>query len=333
LMRAWVAIVVLLFHFLPHYRAMGGRNPLMLQAMPWGYAGVDIFFIVSGFVMMHLLHGRAATPGTARVFLTRRFLRIYAWYLPCMLVRLATLVMFDRQTLVNVDLFQSITLTSLEMSRLVLPISWSLSYELYFYCVLALLWGVLGRRLIAGVWVAFGVLLVRAVLLPQEAPTFLHFAVSPFLIECFAGALLYHYTAWIARKQLLPVFAAVVATGIWMGVSHNATNDAIRSATWGVAAFFLVCFFVTLERQGLYAGGRIGRALGDASYSIYLLHLPFISLFNASGLGSALEAARGWRAEAGFVFTIGLFLYGCVLIHRYLERPLYEKLARRAGAA
>jgi exopolysaccharide production protein ExoZ len=315
-------------HFGPNYLAMGGSNPVFRAAMPYGFFGVDVFFVISGFVMMHVIAGRAATPPAVREFLGRRFLRIYGWYLPCMAAGLGIMAAYDPAGFAQVDLLRSITLTSVHLPELALATSWSLSYELYFYVLVAACWFCAGGRMLRVLWPAFAALCVFSWFVPYREGTLLSFLTSPFILEFLAGALLYQHRQQLQRKALLPWLAAAVVLLFWLGVQHHATNNFIRVRTFGAAAWFLVCFFVVLEDTGLYRARKLALSLGDASYSIYLLHLPLMSLFYGTGLRDFLASLGGLAAEAGFVAFLALFLFVCVALHTLAERPLYQFMCR-----
>ena len=328
LLRACGAVLVLLLHFHPNYLAMGGDNAVLKMVMPYGFAGVDIFFAISGFIMMHVISDRPPLAPNVREFLGRRFLRIYGWYLPCMVFGLAIMAQYDPAGFMRVDLLRSATLSSVDILRLALPISWSLSYELYFYVMVALGWFLLRRTLRLGLWVALGALTLWCVFVPYREGTLLSFLASPYILEFLAGALFYLYKDLLARRPMLPVYALGMLVLVWLGVRHHATNELLRIGTFGAAAVLLLCFFVTLEEAGLFKGGRLSVALGDASYSIYLLHLPFMSLFYGTGLRDLLAGSGRFAAEAGFAAYILLFCALCVWLHDALERPLYQWLCR-----
>ncbi|MFC5496748.1 acyltransferase family protein [Caenimonas terrae] len=331
LLRAWGAVLVLLHHYRLNYLAMGGANALLKAVMPYGFVGVDIFFAISGFIMMHVIHGRQADPENVRDFLGRRFLRIYGWYLPCMAFGLAIMASYDPGAFADVDLLGSATLTSVVMHRLALPISWSLSYELYFYLAIALGWFFLGRTLKAGLWAALVLLVLWSALVPYREGTLLSFVTTPSILEFLAGALFYVYKDKLAHRPLLALYAVASVVLFWLGVRYQATNEFVRIRTFGAGAFFLLCLFVTLEQTGVLRAGRLASVLGDASYSVYLLHLPFVSLFNGTGLRQHLADAGPLLAEAGFWAFVLAFLALCAGLHYCVEKPLYRGLCRLFG--
>ncbi|RZJ09480.1 MAG: acyltransferase, partial [Haliea sp.] len=296
----------------------------------YGYIGVDIFFIVSGFVMMHVVRERTASPANVADFLGRRLLRIYSWYWVCLAFTLGVIWWFHPQDLARLDLDGSILLTSIGLNELALPISWSLSYELYFYGLVALAWAVAGRHLQPVFWTAAAALVLFSAQVTYREGTALSFFSSPAILEFLAGALLYLNKERFNRRAVLPVLALAAVWLFWVGIARNATNAFPRVYTFGFSAFFLVWLFVVLESTRTYVAGKLTSSLGDASYSIYLLHLPFLTLFYFSNLRGTLDRLPdGWITEISFLAVLTGFLGLCAALHRFMERPLYLWLCRR----
>lgn len=331
LLRACAAVLVLLHHYQLNYLAMGGGSGLLKAVMPYGFIGVDIFFAISGFIMMHVVGARPPLVANVRDFLGHRFLRIYGWYLPSMAFGLAIMASYEPEGFARVDLLRSATLTSVELGRLALPISWSLSYELYFYLMVALGWFLLGRNLRTGLWVALAVLTAWCAFVPYREGTLLSFLTTPSILEFLAGALFYLHKDTLARRPLLPFYAVATLVLVWLGIRYQATNEFIRIRTFGAAAVCVLCFFVTLEQAGWFRAGTLAVLLGDASYSIYLLHLPFMTLFYGTGLRQLLTSSHPLLAEAGFWAFVLSFLALCVGLHYVVEKPLYQGLCRLFG--
>src|SRR6185369_11737463 len=133
MLRAVAAAMVLLYHAVPHYQAMGGASLLFIKAASTGFAGVDIFFVISGFVAAHSTLDKARTVSNAWVFAKRRLLRIYLGYWPFFGLTLALTGVYAPRALDEMDLISSFFLTRIELKSLLLFVTWSLSFELLFY--------------------------------------------------------------------------------------------------------------------------------------------------------------------------------------------------------
>jgi hypothetical protein len=77
MLRALAAILVVFHHTTEHYSRMGGTNPVLLFVGRFGFTGVDIFFVISGYVIAHTTRSIAGTATNIADFFERRFFRIY----------------------------------------------------------------------------------------------------------------------------------------------------------------------------------------------------------------------------------------------------------------
>jgi exopolysaccharide production protein ExoZ len=335
LLRAVAAIAVALFHIIGHYKAIGESPAWVLSAMGVGYVGVDLFFVISGFVMMHVLRGPAGARGAIaflRGFLLRRFVRIYGWYWPCLLFTLVVILVFDPAGFATINWARSVSLTSVHLPELALGPSWSLTYELYFYTLISLLWLCFARRIELVLWAGIALLWGLNTWTRWDEGSLMSFLTAPFLIEFLVGGLLYVYRIHLAKPVVCVVVLAAAVVLIRWGLMSNATNGFLRLQSFGLGAACVVSLLVSLEANGWFKAGKISTWVGDASYSIYLLHLPFISLFYWLGTRRWLESIGGVGAQIGFFAILVGFVALCVALHRWLELPLYRMLCRRLDA-
>lgn len=264
-----------------------------------GAFGVDVFFVISGYVIAGVA-GRGASPGA---FLRDRLTRIYPVYwtlsIPWLFWGLGP--MPER-------LWTSITLWP-AFSKVYEPYltpGWTLSFELLFYAsVWLVLKGVGPRVLIAG-WL----LMVGLAALTGWAP--LRFIGSPMVLEFLAGVAI---ARWRLRGSwlLIPAAAAIVLlTGADLGLSARAFDPIggfIRVALWGVPAAAIV-----IGALGLRDEGPVWKPIafmGDASYALYLSHLLVIS---------ALLRFVGHGVPVALACALSIPL--AILVHLAVEKPL-----------
>ena len=322
-LRAVAALLVFAHHALAHYDSIGGSNGWFRAMATYGFAGVDIFFVISGFVAAHSTLGKPRTFSEARVFGVRRFLRIYLGYWPFFALALGLALLFAPQTVANFDVARSFFLTSVNLPKLVLFITWSLSYELLFYLMIVasfMLTVQAIRRLIpvaAIVLVAFMLAWYGKALSPLQL--FLAYAT-----EFLAGAWVYLH--WQQAKGWAWAIAAalVTAAGFGMGVYLNATNNAVHILTFGVAGVGLLILGLVLENSRWWQAGRVWRTLGDSSYTLYLAHLSFLTVFYFSGLRAFVAWQPGVWLDLGFFLCLGLFQILCCWYYLRVEAPLYR---------
>jgi exopolysaccharide production protein ExoZ len=327
MLRAIAASMVFVYHSVGHYEAMGGQSFIIKSFSSFGFAGVDIFFVISGFVAAHTTWKRERTFAFTFDFLRRRVLRIYLGYWPFWLLALSITFHYAHNALAELDLAQSLLLTTLNIRVLPLPVTWSLSYEMVFYGLIAVASAVAirSRHLVAsGVFCA---LLVMVLVTVGES----HSSAAGFLamlLEFVAGYLLYvHHTnlnnrAWIVPLGTLALLAFAV------GAHLHATNDSVRTLSFGLGALLFVALAVALELTHLFTASASTVKIGNASYTLYLAHLPAISLFFFTGASTFLASQSSLVRDAGFVLFLLTTLWCSKQIYERMEAPLYQWVAR-----
>jgi exopolysaccharide production protein ExoZ len=302
-LRALAALAVVAFH-----TTLTGRV---------GQAGVDVFFVVSGFIMWTVSEREAAPLQ----FLARRFIRIWPLY------AVATVVM---------GLHNHVNLSDLTRSLLFIPYrdasghiwpvlvqGWTLNYEVLFYLLVAATL-LSPRRLMAAALTGILAALVAAGLLWRPASALASSYTSPLLLEFVAGV-------WLGRLVTSgwrpnPILGAgLVVFGLIALAASNmiATDDAYRVLVWGIPSAALVTGLLAVELAGWAPKVAPLRILGDASYSIYLFH-PFL-LKTVQAALSRLPAAL---TVIGVVAAAGV---AGVLIYWFVERRVTEGLKRMIG--
>ena len=147
-MRALAALAVLVQHGF-HEAQRFNPSPTLrfLEALPW-HIGVDVFFVISGFIMMHTAAATFGKPGAARAFMLRRLIRIVPpyWFFTSLMV-IATLLLADRMNTARFEPMHAL-LSYLFMPHLrpgfddqihpILALGWTLLYEMFFYVAFAL---------------------------------------------------------------------------------------------------------------------------------------------------------------------------------------------------
>ena len=312
-----------------------------LPGRPWttpfhvlGTYGVDLFFVVSGTVMMATTAHLFATPGAARRFLLRRATRIYPPYWIVSALVLVAYLLVPAAVGAHRSAPPRIVASFLALPQPgepLLVVGWTLTYELVFYAVLALALRFERPRLplvvatwllVAGLIHAFG---------PPENP-YVRVLGSPLNLEFAFGLLI---GAAVVRDVLVApraLFALAVALVLATCVQTAYSGREFLTVTWarpllvGLPMALLVYAALGLERHRGLLAPRWLRAQGDASYALYLWHVPVIG-----ALGLALHAIHLHGTPARAVIVLGgyaLAIAVSFLAYAYVERPLL-RLARR----
>jgi exopolysaccharide production protein ExoZ len=239
-----------------------------------GAIGVDIFFVISGFVMAKVSVGR-----TAGEFLIDRAWRIYPPYWLALSACTAFAVI-QSWALTRADTIGSIFLFPnwFGVGALYLGVAWTLLFELFFYLAVAISIWLRGWR--------FPLLLFAAALIarPFIANPLIEFAGSPIMIEFMFGMLIALLPANARVGGVLAALALLFLAAFpnpWLEDYRLAMDywpAFVRVALWGVPAALIVYGALTLEQRFEGALVRALLVIGAASYSIYLWHMVVIKL-------------------------------------------------------
>ena len=302
--RALAALMVLGFHLGLAVKAYFGVEVFLL---PWGHAGVDFFFVLSGFIVTRVHAGDVDEPARLGRFLHRRFVRIYPIYWVVFLAAYAGAYRIVKLT--PLEVVKALSLVPADTAP-VISVAWSLQWEVVFY----LLFG----AFILSRWL--GLAAVAAVLawLPGSA----------IYLLLFAGGVL---CALIDRRGLAlrgPLLACAGAL-VFAGACVFDTVTGLKpTPVLGVGSCLLLLGLVASERQGRVFGAHpLLQLLGDASYAIYLVHYPLISAGCKLAMVLGLQGPV-WGAVLYPVLLIAAVGAG-VGLHRRVEKPLVARLNRR----
>jgi peptidoglycan/LPS O-acetylase OafA/YrhL len=355
-LRFAAALAVVFYHASKHLQATGADPGWLFSAgEAAGFAGVDVFFVISGFIMFFTTR-QATGAAAAADFLKRRLARIYSGYWPFFLAAVAVFAWARHEHYAEANLFTSLLLWPMPLNRVLLDVSWTLTYEMYFYLLFAVL-VMTGIR--ARTWLVAGmVVLVTAFNLarhfvwqdfsPERFYTHSfanHFLVSPFLLEFFLGALLGALVRAeprpdAARPAPAPA-ALILAAGIIGFAGAGYVNASIyqggieqgyhvvpRVLLFGLPSALILLGLVGLERGGWSAPRRFSLSTGGASYAIYLCHTIFLVASMKVGLNLALAGLPDLLVQIIFVSYCALITAFGVAWYRYAERPLHRAFKR-----
>ncbi|MBB6408680.1 acyltransferase family protein [Mesorhizobium sangaii] len=291
----------------------------------FGAAGVDLFFVISGFIMVYVSFppGRAAeTPGRFMIKRARRIFPLY-WICSAGILAISLVGFLKHKNIGEFSIFNSIFL--LPGDKLIF-VAWTLSYEMYFYVAFAicLIFGKLIQTSISTVLLMIcGIVLGRWI----QDSSFSEFISSPIVLEfCFgiAIALLFiSRSKWEYPPALGALgFFLIIISPVF--VSHPGDTAILRVIAWGLPATLIVGAFLKTKRPRSKAGRGV-ILLGDASYAIYLTHI-FVML----GYGWLIKATFvGGVSQISFApMIICLCLIVGVLTHLFVEKPILELLRK-----
>lgn len=287
-LRALAANMVVVFHLI----ALNARIDASWRAWETplanlGSAGVQCFFVISGFVITTV-----ARRETWQLFLFSRVTRIY----PIYWVYLALMIGFyvaKGSPPTSSSILHSIFLFP-DQVPLILPVSWSLVYEMYFYIVLAAAIALRARLVwLFAVWTVL--LLASQVMVPAAGEGMLQVVTHPYTLEFIAGGMIALMPVRRFGWAVLMVGIIGAMLGQIAGALEAPAAPAIAKLLVGAPFVAIVYGAVALETGQRVAVPRWIVALGDASYSTYLSHFLLLAaltrLFSPQSSGGLIVEA------------------------------------------
>ena len=308
-LRGLAALAVVAFHYTTHYQTMIGHVRPLGFGFPAGNHGVQLFFLISGFVIFMTLQ----RTRTAMDFVVSRFSRLFPAYWAAMAITAAVVYTLGmpEQKLPLRDLLLDLTMVQEVLGAQHLDGSyWTLGVELFFYAQM-LLWFMLGLlpriRIIIGAWLVLAVVYG----LCTKAGVHFSYTVHEVLIlkhiPFFAlGILFYRMHCDAGRSR--------IDTGM-VGLCLLAIAIAYPPVYLAVAATCVAIFWLFLAGRLRWLGTAPMAYLGAISYSLYLLHqsIGFVLIHRMEQHGVAPLAA--------VAITVGVIFVMATLLTYMVERP------------
>jgi exopolysaccharide production protein ExoZ len=321
-LRALAAYAVVTHHVIDALNNYIAHMDIRLSV---GANGVDVFFVISGFIMAATTSSRSVSPAQ---FALNRIIRIVPIYWLLTLFAAGLLIagfkLFS-QSFNTIHLLKSLFFIADPHKMPVLFVGWSLNYEMMFYVLFSVCLFIRPTvirlyalcSMIAAIW-ALGLL--------APVGSIFGYVANSIILEFALGVLI-----WILSRSWMPSAPLAVVLGI-LGVAGLFIPDlsTLPSKTLATApaACALVLSAVALEAKGLSIGNRWLEQQGDASYSIYLIHPFVLQIVGKAGISARLVgSAPDLCVVVGMMF-ITVALFG-TLFHLFVERPLTNRLKSR----
>jgi exopolysaccharide production protein ExoZ len=325
-LRFIAAVAVVAFHALgAPPKGFEVPESAISLVLSYGGRGVDLFFVISGFIIFYATQGSGLTPAE---FLRRRVERIVPLYF-FVIFAVTMLAVTLPATFGTPDWYTPrhilkslafVAFTDGEMP--VVYVGWSLEYEMYFYLAVALLMAAT-RDVWRNIVVIFSALALAG-RLPGVGSALGNYAffVDPMILEFVLGVIVGHVFVNGRVGWPMPVAAACAIAALLV------TDPTSRVIVSGVpfAGLVAAAAFVSRRRVNPSLPERALARLGDASYSIYLAQVETVSLASASIAGAipTIPPLLLLVVTSAIVVALGL------LLNIVVERPLL-KLCRRLG--
>lgn len=312
-LRAIAAIGVVLCHY-----ANPTLSNLQYSWSPfvnfWGKYGVDVFFVISGFIISYIFQ----FENKPKLFLRKRMARIYPtyWqiYLLTILVWIVVRGIFKIQFMPHGTWFVNMSLLPFEYdgdsSKMVIGVAWTLYYEMFFYLIAtASLYFFSQPKNGMKIFLLLNVLVIsffaKKEIFHLQAGLILEFIAGFFLMEFFK------------EKKIEDLF--LIAVSLWF-LEESQTIENLEATALSLA---LLAGGIFLEKKNKLPEFKTLSKIGDASFSLYLIHYPLLHL---------VDALAGKIGNSVFlmVSSFVLVIYLAILNYEKFEKPMALKLKKYA---
>jgi exopolysaccharide production protein ExoZ len=336
ILRAIAAMMILLFH--AHSiaeRQAFSRDYKIFSTPNFWYACIELFFVMSGFLMVHMSYEMYGQPGAWKAFLIRRVVRTPPLYYAYTIVVFSLFLILPNLTDIPVTFARFInSLLFIPSSNPpIITIGWTLNYEVYFYILV----GVgLFLRFPFGPMLTAGILVTAAILgqiyMPQVEPFRLWTAniLLDFVIGIIVAVMYYRNFALGFCLRWLLFFSALVLLSLPIDVDDGTLA---RPLVFGTAVGLIVAVLTLRQSQPRFGAIETPLVnLGARAYTIYLSHILILKLVEK-------VLFRYWQgptaAYAYIVVGAVTVLIVSAVLYEVVERPLTKILqawAKRQGS-
>lgn len=333
-LRGLAALVVVLFHSnqtiqLYHWKSVGSFPQ-------WGEAGVDIFFVISGFVMIATTQNKGYGFKVSATFMRERLIRIVPlyWILTSVIALILLLfpavfgkMKFDSMHVLTSYLFIPSTNSEGMAAPPIVIVGWTLIYEMWFYFIFAFLICFTRRHILLPVVIIFGSLSLLSLVGSENL--YLQVYTSPTMLEfvfgCGIGTLYFQNAAFTKKISIGLVFMGLLL--LFILSQYKIDFSLPRFVYGGIPSALIIAGVAFLERGNHWPNLPLFERIGDSSYSLYLTH-PFTLLL--TGKLILMIDPSHWL-YGGFILLAMIpasILIGFAM-HRLVEKPV-DRYLRKA---
>lgn len=339
--RGIAAILVVLFH-LNEMSIERLKQVTFFNLFQAGWSGVDYFFVLSGFIMVYVHRSAIGKPDQLKSFLVKRTVRIYPIYWIITLIVLAFFLVVPGFAN-NKDLSIQHILASLfllpQNDKPILDVGWTLIYELFFYLLFSIaIWFKPKYSVpILSSWL-FVTMLHYLKVVDFGGEAFLLNLVFgnmnlEFVLGCLAGYVVIKFGTKISKNRWILFGAANLGYVALLILTAVNKLEIDRMSTFGVLAALLIVGSASIDLNDSPKVPKILTYLGDASYSIFLIHSPIVSaitkVLQKANLGKYYDGFFAPALVALITVVVGCLFYSLIEkpLTVYLRKNVVEKIS------
>ncbi|MEH2068462.1 MAG: acyltransferase [Nostoc sp.] len=343
--RGIAAILVVLCHA-NHILTREFNKNTLLQIFHFGWIGVDFFFVLSGFIIFYIHQYDIGKPNKLKSFIVKRFIRIYPLYWIILASKILVSIFTSSKDTISQpgadEIIKAFLLIPQDRSILetnFIGVSWTLSYEIFFYCLFAtlILLNTKICKAVIFIWIV-GIILSFLNILPIGKNFILMFIFDEhnleFVLGCLAAYIISKFKFQFKRLLIYASIFILILSVINTKYGEYDVSGISSLIAYGIPFTFLIIGSVYLEMSSKINVPLILIYIGDASYSIYLTHGFFLN--NISKFTSKLtkyNILSNYTSDniIALITVVMAVVMGC-FVHTYLEKLLIANLKNKVFA-
>ena len=333
-LRGIASLLVVLLHTTVNSKEIF-KKEFLGSFFSFGGAGVDIFFVLSGFIITYTSAKGLTQPRKMLPFLGRRFVRIFPtyWIIFTLFILLQLALPSFYKTHYNFTASNiCATLFLLPGHPMVNGVSWTLSYELFFYALFSIAFLLPGKKLAFALAMLYALVIVVLALLGynyENGNKWIDLLTSPMNIEFFMGILAAVLVRRIPLAYAIPLIVSgsllFLGGGIFTDLGYRLLPTAFnRVVIFGIPSFLIITGLVKYELNKKIRIHNFLLLLGEGSYSLYLVHLPVV--VGCIRLMNKFNIQNDIILHALLLLMIVMICCASILFFKCIERPIITKL-------
>lgn len=347
-LRAVAALLVVYEHSMDFQISFGTSSQQNFYNLDnFGCIGVDLFFVISGFIITYVANNYNGVDAGFQ-FLKKRFWRINpVYYIASLLFLTVTLFQYELKGTMSainsfIDTLLIIPATgNLNSFKPMLVVGWTLSFEWFFYLLFfALILGNVKRKTIYLPSIILVLIGIGQLIQPYDLR--LQFITNPIMLEFVLGVIICQLylnnikiPAWVAAASLVAgmiCYALLIRFGfgnVWYyEYTINGKISLHKFLIWGIPSSAIVFGCIFLEKNGYLSrlfSNRLSQLLGDASYSIYLIHIIILNILTTV----YIKTNFFWQGDIMIWLQLIVTTAVAIAFYQLVEKPLLRRLKQR----
>jgi exopolysaccharide production protein ExoZ len=336
-LRGFASLLVVLYHITTAVSEILKRD-FFFKYFAFGFAGVDIFFVLSGFIITYTsLKSLDGGVNNMFTFLRRRFIRVFPSY--WIVITLFLLIQLLLPLFYNTR--YSFTVFNILQTYLLFPdhtmvngVSWTLTYELFFYVIFSFVFILRNKKLALALSVLYALIIIIIFFFGSQLSKtenswqvlFLFPMNTEFVMGILAAVLFSKLQQKISSSLIIAGSILFLAAGVLYNNNYILVSNAFnRVIFFGIPSFLIIIGIGKYESATKPKVHNWFMQLGEASYSLYLLHLPI-------GVAAIKIIARfniknDLLLHGILICILILICWGSIFFYRIVEKPVIKKIS------